>query len=313
MRKRPLGETGLSVSELGLGTWGLSGDAYGPVVAEDQDAVIDRALALGITVFETADSYGKGEMEKRLGERLASQSDLVIVTKVGTDRDAKPPRKRFDAAFIKEAVERSRERLKRDAIEVVLLHNPSLQGLERPGTVEALAELKEKKLIGAWGVSAGSLEVAKAALARGAEVLELAHNAFHQRELKGLGDELTAKKAGILARSVLAHGLLSGHWPTTKQFPRGDHRRDRWTPDELKKRISQLSTLRPSVTGGVPSLRAAALRFVLANPAVSSAILGPRNMIQLDQLVREAGGEPYFTPEALAALERRLDAAGIRA
>ena len=243
---------------------------------------------------------------------LASQRDLVIVTKVGTDRSAKPPRKRFDASFLREAVERSRERLKRDVIEVVLLHNPSLRGMERPGAVEALIELKEKKQIRAWGVSAGSLEVARAGLARGAEVLELAHNAFHRHELRGLADELATNKAGILARSVLAYGLLSGHWPTTKQFPRGDHRRERWTPDELKKRISQLNALRPSVTGGVASLRAAALRFVLANPAVSSAILGPRSMLQLDQLVREAGNDPYFTPEALSALESRLDAAGIR-
>ena len=123
---------------------------------------------------------------------------------------------------------------------------------------------------------------------------------------------LQTKKTGILARSVLAHGLLSGQWPTTKQFPRGDHRRDRWTPDELKKRIGQLNAVRPAVGGTISSVRAAALRFVLANPAVSSTVLGPRNAIQLDQLVREAGTEPYFAPEALAALELRLSNVGIQ-
>ena len=67
MRKRPLGNTGLLVSELGLGTWGLSGDGYGPVAEAEQEGVIERALALGITLFETADSYALGGMEKKLG------------------------------------------------------------------------------------------------------------------------------------------------------------------------------------------------------------------------------------------------------
>src|SRR5262245_56330641 len=127
MRRRPLGATGFEVSELGLGTWGLSGDAYGPVAPEDQDEVIERAVALGITLFETADGYARGEMEKRLGERLAGHDGLVVVTKVGTDRESKPARKRFDAAFLAEAFARSSERLKREAIDVVLLHNLSLK------------------------------------------------------------------------------------------------------------------------------------------------------------------------------------------
>ena len=68
MRSRPLGKTGLTVSELTLGTWGLSGDGYGPVLEDEQVAVIERAVALGFTCIETADVYGRGAMEKLLGE-----------------------------------------------------------------------------------------------------------------------------------------------------------------------------------------------------------------------------------------------------
>src|SRR5260221_2937689 len=96
MRLRPLGKTGLSVSELSLGTWGLSGDGYGPVPEDEQERVIERAATLGITLFETADAYAEGGMEKRLGERLASFEGAHIVTKVGTDRASSPSRKRFD-------------------------------------------------------------------------------------------------------------------------------------------------------------------------------------------------------------------------
>lgn len=309
MRKRPLGNTGLVVTELGLGTWGLSGDGYSPLPEADQDAVIDRALALGVKLFDTADSYGKGAMEKRLGERLEKHPDAVIVTKVGTDREASPARKSFSAAFIKESVERSRERQKREVLDVVLLHNPSERALDRAEATTALKELKEAGSIRAWGVSVEGGDVAWAALRQGAQVLELAYNAFHSRTLRQFEAEIRSREVGVLARSVLAHGLLCGQWQLDKEFAPTDHRSERWTQDDLKRRIMQLNALRPCVNGStIPSLRAAAVRFALSNNAVSCAVLGPRNAIQLDQLLREAGKEPpYLTEESLEALFIRLD------
>ncbi|HEX3774940.1 MAG TPA: aldo/keto reductase [Polyangiaceae bacterium] len=313
MRKRQLGNTGLSVSELALGTWGLSGDGYTQVAEIEQDAVIDRALSLGVTLFDTADSYGKGAMERKLGQRLKDK-EAVIVTKLGTDRDALPPRKCFTPAFLRQAFEASRERLQREVVDVVLLHNPSERTLERGDATSALRELKSKDAIRAWGVSVGSASVAREAIKQGAEVLELAYNAFHSRALRELESEIREKGIGILARSVLAHGLLCGQWPTNKEFASGDHRAERWTTDDLKRRISQLNALRPCVVGSVTSLRAAALRFVLASECVSSAVLGPRGSLQLDQLLRDAGKEPpYLTPESLSALDLRLANVGVSA
>ena len=91
MRKRPFGRAGFEVSELTLGTWGLSGDAYGPVYHKEVDKVIDRAIEAGITLFETADVYSYGEMESKLGERLKDAEGTRIVTKIGTFRPPKPP------------------------------------------------------------------------------------------------------------------------------------------------------------------------------------------------------------------------------
>ena len=309
MRKRPLGSTGIQVSELGLGTWGLSGDGYAPVPEADQDAVIERALALGVTLFDTADSYAKGAMETRLGERLAKSTDAIIVTKIGTDREASPTRKSFGVEFIKESFERSRERLKRDVIDVVLLHNPSERTLLRGAASAALQDLKESGAIRAWGASVEGVDVARQAIKQGAQVLSLAYNAFHSRGLRQLSAEIRGQEVGILARSVLAHGLLCGQWPTDKEFASTDHRSERWTTDDLKRRISQLNAVRPCVNGTtVTSLRSAAVRFALSSDVVSCAVLGPRSALQLDQLLRDAGKEPpYLTEEALEALHVRLD------
>lgn len=310
MRKRPLGKTGIDVSELALGTWGLSGDGYGPIVEPEIDRAIDRAIALGIDLYDTADVYGKGSMERRLGKRLPPEA--CIVTKIGTDLDAVPTRKRFDLEHLSAAFERSRERVGRAKLDVVLLHNPTMLAMSTPAACDFLKELKRLGSIRAWGVSAGNIEVARAALRHGADVIEIAYNVFIAADLHEMAGDLAETGAGVLARSVLSHGLLTGHWSAEREFYTGDHRRDRWTSNELKLRIDQLDAVRPLIGGQVFTMRAAALRFVLSNQLVSSAVLGPRSVAQLDQLVREAGsGPPYLRDTVLAELSVRLKGAGI--
>lgn len=312
MRRRSLGKTGLEIPELCLGTWGLSGDGYGSVEEPEQDAVIERALALGMKAFETSDAYALGAMESRLGRLLEQHPDAIVITKLGTDRSVSPPAKRFDNEYLTKAIDQSRERLKRP-IDVLLLHNPSSIALGKKPLAELLEQSVKDGKARFWGASVGDAATGRAAIEAGAQVLSLAYNAFHPQDYRGVAELAKQKGVGILARSVLAHGLLCGQWPTTKSFTSGDHRRDRWTNDELKKRISQLSALRPAVTGAVTSLRAAALRYALSEDAVSSFVLGPRSSLQLDQLVRDAGKEPpYLTDDAKSALVRRLENVGIK-
>jgi aryl-alcohol dehydrogenase-like predicted oxidoreductase len=313
MRTRDLGATGLRVSELGLGTWGLSGEGYGKVEESEQDAVIDRALAMGITLFDTADTYAGGEMEKRLGKRLPKGSEVTVVTKIGTSSEGTLLKKDFSPAHLRLSTERSLERLGRERIDVLLLHNPSPKTVSRGEAVATMKEMVELGLAHTWGVSAGSSECATEAASVGAPVIELAYNAFHWRQLVAIADQVREKKVGILARSVLAYGLLCGNWPTNKEFPPEDHRSERWTADELKRRIVQLNALRPSVYGSVQSLRSVAVRYVLSNPLVSCAVLGPRKGAQLDQLVRDAGKERRYLPEGgLESLENRVRGIGVQ-
>ncbi|HEY3494653.1 MAG TPA: aldo/keto reductase [Polyangiaceae bacterium] len=312
MRTRALGSTGLEVSELALGTWGLCGDGYGPVPESEQDAVIDRALALGVTLFETADAYANGEMERRLGRRVPHKG-AFIATKIGTGLAETPPRKVFEPKFLREAAERSRDRLLREHIDILLLHNPSAQTLTSGAIEPAMTEIVQAGIARSWGVSVGGDAAAAAALTCGAQVIQVPYNPFYRRDLDRIAYDAKEKKIGVLARSVLAYGLLCGNWPTTKEFPAGDHRAERWNPDELKRRIMQLSGVRPSVGGSITSLRAVAVRYVLSKDIVSSAVLGPRKSVQLDQLVRDAGTEEIYMPDFVrTALESRVHAAGVK-
>ncbi len=315
MRKRTLGRTGISVSELGLGTWGISGDAYGEVTDAEADRVIDRAVQIGITIFDTADVYGSatsqiGAMERKLGRRLPLGGSHVV-TKIGTNVEGYP-QKQFDAQYLFNQFERSEERLRRSPVDVVLLHNPSASTLRKDEATGKMAEIVEQGRATAWGVSAGNLEVARLAIEKGAQVVELAFNAFHAKDVRALGTTLREQGVGLLARSVLQHGLLAGQWSAEREFWPGDHRAERWNPPELARRIAQLAALRAAFSGPVQTVRSVALRFVLENERVSSAILGPRSVAQLDQLVRESGRQPpYLQRGLLQALETKLLSHGI--
>lgn len=299
MRKRQLGRTGLEVSELALGTWGLSGDAYGPVADTEVDRTIDRAVAVGITLFDTADAYGRGDMERKLGKRLPA-ARTHVVTKLGTNLEGYNE-KLFDEQYLNMAFERSQERLRRDVVDVVLLHNPSLATMRRDEPFALLARLKDAGRIRGWGVTAGNRAIADKAIERGADVIEMAYNCFFFRDARDIALPLRTQGIGLLARSVLSYGLLSGHWSDEREFYPPDHRAERWNPEDLKRRLRQLEALRKVVGGPMPTIRSVALRFVLDNERVTSAVLGPRNVAQLDQLVREAGRAPPYLPRGTMA------------
>jgi aryl-alcohol dehydrogenase-like predicted oxidoreductase len=310
MRTRTLGKSGLVVSELSLGTWGLSGEGYGLVSDWDADKTIEKAVELGITLFETADCYGRGKMEERLGRALEKHAATTFVaTRHGTDRRDGTTRRCFEPTYLKEAFAASQERLRREVLDVYLLHNPTASTMQRDDVLGFCREQREAGRVKAWGVSAGDAEVAKLAIEAGADVVSFAYNVFNAPDLTRIEEKLRDKNVGLLAHSVLAYGLLAGLWPPEKTFQDGDHRRDRWTKAELRGRMGHLSAVRSLVAGDVFTVRAASLRYVLTNLRVTSAVLGPRNPLQLEQLVREGQpeeGRAYLDEERLTKLPAKL-------
>ncbi|MDP9037329.1 MAG: aldo/keto reductase [Myxococcota bacterium] len=297
---------------MALGTWGLSGDAYGAVDETCQERVLERALEMGVSLIDTSDAYAAGRMETLVGRILADRRDVVVVTKGGTDRSTSPPRKRFDAPYLRASVERSLRRLSREQIDVYLLHGPAWSTVMGNEAIDALLELKLRGKIAHWGVAAGDAEVGRAALRRGAEVIELAYNLVHASDLHRLAGEIMVTGAGVLARSTLGYGLLAGTWTKDKEFPADDHRSSRWSNPEIEQRLDHVASLRFLVHGDVHTMSGAAVRFVLANRIVSSAVLGPRNVVQLEDIVRDVGMGPiYLRDEDLTRIARALEASGI--
>jgi aryl-alcohol dehydrogenase-like predicted oxidoreductase len=311
MKKRPLGKTGLLVSELALGTWGLSGEPYGHVPEEEAERTVLRALDIGVSLVDTSDAYGGGKTEAMLG-RLLEGKEVVVVTRGGVDRRTEPPVQDFAPEYLEGAVTRSLKRLRRERLDVYLLHNPGVETLKSGAATDALKSMVKAGKVAHWGVAAGDADSARAALEQGAEVVEVAYNLFQALDLHRIAGDVMVAGAGVLARSTLGYGLFAGTWTRDHVFPEGDHRRDRWTKLELARRVEQLDAVRFLVKDDVRSMRAAAVRFALANHLVSATVLGPRGVTQLEQLVREVGSGPTYLPDSdLAALPRALSRFGI--
>ena len=124
------------LNKIGLGTWAFGGRAYGPMEDKVALAVARRAYALGVRQFDTAGIYANGRSEELLGEAVGAHTDAKIFTKIGYDLSSGKPVKRYDIAFLERSLEESLGRLGRSAIDLLLLHNPPTEILEKPAVFQ---------------------------------------------------------------------------------------------------------------------------------------------------------------------------------
>ena len=145
MNYRSLGRTGLIVSEIGFGAWGIGGRTAGHTSYGDTDdarslAALERAVECGITFFDTSSAYGNGHSEELIGRALARPRDrVVIATKAGYDSWNQPPD--FSAGAIVASAERSLARLRSDYIDLFQLHNAPQDALQTEELQDALSRL----------------------------------------------------------------------------------------------------------------------------------------------------------------------------
>lgn len=280
MKYRALGRTGLSVSEIGFGAWGIGGRTVGTTSYGDTDdrtslAALDRALDQGITFYDTSSAYGDGHSEELIGRAFEGRrTKVVIATKAGYDSWTRPPD--FSPSAIVASTERSLDRLRTDYIDLLQLHNPPSTVLRGSALHEALGRLQAEGKIRAWGVSAKSpVEGIEALREFGAAVVQANFNMMDVRaESGGLFAEVVARGAGFIARTPLCFGFLAGTIRRDSVFPEGDHRRG-WSREQLDNWIDGAADLLQAVKAAAgPEGARSALRFCLSFEAVSSVIPG---------------------------------------
>lgn len=183
MDERRLGSTGLGVSEVGLGTWNIGGD-WAEVPEEDAEArqPVEAALDAGVTFVDTADVYGDGRSERVIGEVLDERGDdPVVATKAGRRLDPHVAGD-YDRDHLETFVDRSREYLGIETLDLLQLHCPPSDVYYRPETFDALDTLVDEDRIAHYGVSVERVEEGlKAIEYDGVETVQIIFNPFRQR------------------------------------------------------------------------------------------------------------------------------------
>lgn len=295
MRYRTFSGTDLTVSEVGFGAWTLGSDWWGTHSQQECDALLRRALDLGVTFIDTGDTYGNGRAEEIIPAALAAERQrLVIATKFGYDIYANPQSQgqrerpqRWDPEFVRYACEQSLRRLATDYIDLYQLHNPHLPDMQRDDLFATLEALRTEGKIRHFGVAlgpaiGGTLDGAAMLQQRTMTSMQIIYNALEQEPGRSFFATAQERQVGLLVRVPHSSGLLEGHFTAETTFPPGDHRNHR--PREwLLTGVKKIERLRFLTEGRPMTLGQAALKFVLAQPTVCSTLPNIYNMEQLDE------------------------------
>lgn len=268
------------IAKLGLGTWAFGGRAYGPMDDDVSLSVARKAYELGIRQFDTAHIYAGGRSEELLGEALHPFPDARIITKIGYDTSDGRATKRYDVGFLENSLNTSLRRLKRSSLDLLLLHNPPTEILQKKDVFDWLKLKVREGEISRWGVSVyDSVQDAVLALDAGAQAIEARYSLLRRDVIEDLPKNKWS--FDFIARSPLDGGLLSGKYNGDETFPKTDQRSA--TKRELFQTYAEFTgQLKPLIEEGtVNSLSELALRFTAFAPYTSIVIPGAKSIEQL--------------------------------
>lgn len=306
MQYRPLGNTQINVSALSLGTVAL-GMSYGITPKESKEAgqaggmprpsqaevtrLVHRAIDQGINFIDTARGYG--DSEELLGHALRGRrQDVVLATKIGCFGpggqilEGKALRQQMEASLAT-----SLRLLRTDWVDLLMLHSAPVDLLQQGEAVQILKEFQARGVARAIGASTYGVQAAELAIDVGVNALQVAFNILDQRLADGVLPKAKANGVGIIVRSVFLKGVLT---------PRADD-----LPPHLAKLRARSESIKQFAAGLTPSMTRveAALRFVLCQPDVTSALVGVISETELDASLRAAAAET-LSPEVMDQFKR---------
>jgi aryl-alcohol dehydrogenase-like predicted oxidoreductase len=283
-----LGATDLRVSRLGVGTAAFGLDRYGiPTPGEgsvdpaESIANICRAVEGGVNFFDTAPAYGRSEM--LLGEALASHKDCLVATKVPIPENVDEISQSELMQWVNKSLAESLRRLGREVLDVVQIHNATVDVLRQGNMVFCLERAREAGKLRYIGASVYGEEAALAAIRTGKiQVLQIALSLLDQRMRDKVIPEASAAGVGVLTRSVLLKGTLT--------------KRAQWLPPSLsplshasERAVRELDTCWEDL----PSM---ALRFCLSVDGVHCVLSGVRNSAEVEDCLAACAAGPIAPP-----------------
>ncbi|HEX5095331.1 MAG TPA: aldo/keto reductase [Acidimicrobiia bacterium] len=313
MEARPFGRTGLDVGAVGYGCWEIGG-GYGDIEEQDFVRAVGRALDLGINCFDTAEGYGMGASERSLGQALGSRRDeAVVVTKFGMNYKDKPNLRDSSRERVIASIDKSLKNLGTDYVDVYLIHWPDrLTPFEE--TMSALDDIVREGKVRFVGVSNFKKEEIEACMAvRRVDVVQYGWNMFDRRMQTEILPYCAEHGIGFMAYGSLAFGLLTGTFTEDHDFGAADWRARQgnmgaikmfaalFGPEKFKDNVRAVEELKGIATKYEKSLPQLALRWALEHPAVSTALVGCRNVAEVEDNAGATGWS--ISSDDLAAID----------
>jgi aryl-alcohol dehydrogenase-like predicted oxidoreductase len=310
MKTREFGSSGITASEVGFGLWTISTGWWGEHSDESAIALLREAYDLGITLYDTADTYGEGRGETLLQKALGDvRDDITIATKFGYDIYSPWERKGhverphdWSPEYVRYALEQSLHRLGTDRIDVYQLHNPRMDAIRSDDVFAVLDEAVTAGKIRSYGVALGPAigwreEGLEAFRTRDLAAAQIIHNLLEQDPGRDLIEAAREASTGLMIRVPHSSGMLEGHYTRDTVFAENDHRRHRpkeWLTEGLRK-VETLGFLTEGRTLGQ-----AAIQWLLAEPVVTTVLPNIYNSEQL----REFAAAPETPELTTSELER---------
>ena len=286
MRYTTFGRTGLEVSQLSMGCNRLGDPGVDPA---QWPPLVRNALEQGVTFFDSSENYNEGRSEAVLGDVISSHDGpTVIATKGGFSAGASIVRDYSEEAILR-AARGSLKRLKRDTIELYMLHSPTVEQLQTSTYPAAVEQLKAEGTIKYFGLSTSNHASGVYAIEHDADFLQIEYDMLAPSAEDELLPLAIKHNIGIMIRTPLARGLLSGKFTAGQEIPAEQQWR-RPKGDQLQLRLARIEQLRFLVRDG-QTLAQAALRWLLAQPGVHCVIPGARTVEQLADNISAVDGD----------------------
>ena len=303
MKYRTLGRTGWQISEIGFGSWGIGGDAWGSTNDQASEAALHKAIDLGVNFIDTADVYGDGHSEQLIAQVRKSRSEqLIIATKAG--RRLNPHTAAgYNRQNLTSFVERSLRNLETEALDLLQLHCPPSEVYDMPEVFGILDDLVQQGKVRFYGVSVERVDEAlKSITYPNVQSVQIIFNMFRLKPAEQFFAAARQHQVGILARVPLASGLLTGKLRRDTHFAENDHRNfnrhgeafdqgETFSGVDYETGLQAVEELRGLVPPGA-TLAQFALRWILMFPEVTTTIPGAKNPQQAQENVQAASLPP---------------------
>jgi aryl-alcohol dehydrogenase-like predicted oxidoreductase len=303
LKYKPLGKSGIKVSEIGFGAWTIALNWWGKEIQEDEaKRMLKKAYDLGINFFETADMYGKGKSERLIGEVFKDmRNEVVISTKYGYDFESAQQighnelPQQFDRKFTENALKNSLERLQSDYVDVYGLHNPKLRHIRDDVIFETLDEKIDEGKIKTCQIALGpaigwTQEGMEAMNRKNISAVQTVYNILEQTPGNELIENAVKKDVGILVRVPDASGILTGKVTAETKISEKDHRKER-TREWRKSAMQKVEQLRPIAERNGLNITELAIKFILSKKAVSSVLPTVINTDEIEMFASISDGK----------------------